>query len=246
MANSIHLFPLPDLLLTLYLLLVFPLQRLWRSLHSAPRKPPRPPLRTYWKQTRFVLVLLAALVAAMWTGGHSVADLGLAFPLTSAAAWGLAIASGVLLALHLAGKRMENRMTPAQHAAQEARLQHLPFVMPRTALDTAAYLASSVLMTAAWEILFRGYLLLVVPPVTGLPVALALAAIAYGAAHGYKNPRQFAGSIAASFAFAIGYALTSSLWWLIVLHAAAPVTMLFTVKKIQARAARAAASASAA
>ena len=62
---------------------------------------------------------------------------------------------------------------------------------------------------------------------------------AYGAAHGYKNPRQFAGSIAASFAFAIGYALTGSLWWLIVLHAAAPVTMLFTVKKIQARAASA-------
>lgn len=244
MANSIHLFPLPDLLLTLYLLLVFPLQRLWRSLHPAPRKPPRPPLRTYWKQTRFVLVLLAALVAAMWTGGHSVADLGLAFPLTSAAAWGLAIASGVLLALHLAGKRMENRMTPAQRTAQEARLQHLPFVMPRTALESAAYLATSVLMTAAWEILFRGYLLLVVPPLTGLPVAIALAAIAYGAAHGYKNPRQFAGSVAASFAFAIGYALSKSLWWLIVLHAAAPVTMLFTVKKIQARAALAAASTS--
>lgn len=246
MANSIHLFPLPDLLLTLYLLLVFPLQRLWRSLHPAPRKPPLPPLRTYWKQARFVLVLLAALVAVMWSGGHSVADLGLAFPLTSAAAWGLAIACGVLLALHLAGKRMESRMTPAQRSAQEARLQHLPFAMPRTALESAAYLATSVLMTAAWEILFRGYLLLVVPPLTGLPVAIALAAIAYGAAHGYKNPRQFAGSIAASFAFAIGYALTSSLWWLIVLHAAAPVTMLFTVKKIQARAAQAAASAPAA
>lgn len=242
MANSIQLFSLPDLLLTLYLLLVFPLQRLWRSLHPAPRKPPGPPLQSYWRQARFVLVLLAALGVVMWTGGHSAADLGLAFPGTPAAVWGLVAACGVLLALHLAGKRMERRMTPAQRAGQEAQLRHLPFVMPRTALDTTAYLATSVLMTATWEILFRGYLLLVLPPLTGLPAANLLAAIAYGAAHGYKNPRQFAGSVAASFAFTIGYALTGNLWWLIVLHAAAPVTMLFAVRKIQERAAAGAAS----
>ena len=68
---------------------------------------------------------------------------------------------------------------------------------------------------------------------TGLPLAVALAAIAYGAGHGYKNAKQFAGSIAAAFAFTIGYALTGSLWWLIVLHAAAPVSMLFAVRKIE-------------
>lgn len=234
MANSIHLFSFPDLLLTLYLLVLFPLQRLWRSRHPSPRKPPPAPLQSYWRQGRFVLVLLVALVLVMWLGGRSASDLGLAFPDSPGAVWGLAAACGVLLALHLAGQRMERRMTPAQRAGQHAQLRNLPFVMPRTALDTAAYLAMSIVMTAAWEILFRGYLLLVVPPVTGLPAAIALAGVAYGAAHGYKNPQQFAGSIAASLAFTIGYALTGSLWWLIVLHAAAPVTMLFAVRKIQA------------
>lgn len=242
MANSIPLSTLPDLLFTLYLLILFPVQRLWHSRHPAPRKPPRSPFQSYWRQARFALGLLAALALVMLLGKHTVHDLGLAFPGSFAALCGMATACGVLLALHLAGRRMERRMTPAQRARQEAQLRGLPFTVPRTSFETAAYLAATVFMTAMWEVLFRGYLLLVLPPLTGLPLAVALAAVAYGAAHGYKNPRQFLGSIAASFAFTIGYALTGNLWWLIVLHAAAPVSMLFAVRRIQERMAENAAS----
>jgi membrane protease YdiL (CAAX protease family) len=240
MANSIPLSSLPDLLFTLYLLVVFPCQRLWNSRHPAQRKPARPPLQSYWRQARFVLVLLAALVPVMLLGQHTVHELGLACPDSFAALCGMVVAGGVLLALHLVGKRMERNMTPAHRARQEAQLRDLPFAMPRTPFETAAYMASTVVMTTTWEVLFRGYLLLVLAPLTGLPLAVVLAAVAYGAAHGYKNPRQFLGSIAASFAFTIGYALTGSLWWLIVLHAAAPVSMPYAVRKIRARAAAAA------
>jgi membrane protease YdiL (CAAX protease family) len=233
MATSIHLTFLPDLLLSFYLLVCFPLHSLWRSLQAAPPKPIRPPLQSYWRQGRFVLVLLAALALVMRLEKHSASDLGLAFPSSPAAMWGLLAAGCLLLGLHLAGTRMERKMTPAQRARQEAQLRDLPFAMPRTPTETAAYLFTMVLMTATWEVLFRGYLLLVLTPVTGLPAAIALAAIAYGAGHGYKHPKQFFGSIAAAFAFTIGYALTGSLWWLIVLHAAAPVSMLFAVRKIQ-------------
>jgi membrane protease YdiL (CAAX protease family) len=242
MANSIPLSSLPDLLFTLYLLVVFPCQRLWQSRHPAARKPPRPPLQSYWRQARFVLVLLAALVLVMLLGKHTAHELGLGFPDSLTALWGMLTACVVLLALHLAGKRMERSMTPAHRARQEARLRDLPFAVPRTPFETAVYLATTVFMTAMWEVLFRGYLLLVLPPVSGLPLAVALAAVAYGAAHGYKNPQQFLGSIAASFAFTIGYALTGSLWWLIVLHAAAPVSMLYAVRKIKERAAQTPAS----
>ena len=241
MANSIPLSSLPDLLFTFYLMVVFPCQRLWRSRHAAPRGPARSPFQAYWRQARLVLVLLAVLVLVMGLGEHTAFDLGLAFPDSFAALCGLAVAGVVLLALHIAGKRMERRMTPAQRARQEAQVRELPFTMPRTSSETATYLLITVLMTATWEVLFRGYLLLVLPPLTGLPLAVALAAVAYGAAHGYKNPQQFLGSIAASFAFTIGYALTGSLWWLIVLHAAAPVSMPYAVRKIRERAEAAAA-----
>lgn len=72
---------------------------------------------------------------------------------------------------------------------------------------------------------------LLVAPVTGHPLAVALAAVSYGAGHGYKNPKQFFGSIAASFAFTIGYAVSGNLWWLIVLHAAVPVAMVHAARK---------------
>lgn len=224
---------MPDLLLTLYLLVFFPLHGLWRSLQAPRAKPARPPLQSYWRQGRFVLLLLAALALVMRLEHHAAFDLGLAFPASPAALSGLLVAGCLLLGLHFAGKRMERRMTREQRASQEAQLSDLPFVMPRTPFETAAYLLTMILMTAAWEVLFRGYLLLVLTPVTGQIAAIALAAIAYGAGHGYKNPKQFFGSIAAAFAFTIGYALTGSLWWLIVLHAAAPVSMLFAVRKTQ-------------
>lgn len=126
-----------------------------------------------------MLVLLAVLVLVMGLGEHTAFDLGLAFPDSFAALCGLAVAGVVLLALHIAGKRMERRMTPAQRARQEAQVRELPFTMPRTSSETATYLLITVLMTATWEVLFRGYLLLVLPPLTGLPLAVALAAVAY-------------------------------------------------------------------
>ncbi len=123
-------------------------------------------------------------------------------------------------------------MTQEERVKQEGMLRELPFVMPRTPIETVAYFVTMIGMTATWDVLFRGYLLLVLTPVLGMPLAVALAAISYGAGHGYKNPRQFFGSIAAAFAFTIGYALTGSLWWLIVLHAAAPVAMLYSARRI--------------
>lgn len=227
---------LPDYLLTFYLLIYFPLSHLWRSLHPAPAKPRLPPLPSYWRQGRFVLMLLAAFVFAAWSGQHSADALGLGWPRSPGGAWGLAIAGALLLVLYIVGKVMEARASPEERARQQDKMRDklpdMPFVFPGTRLETVACLVAMVGMVATWEILFRGYLLLVLTPFTGMPVAVVLAATVYGAAHGYQSPKQFFGSIAASLAFTVGYALTGSLWWLIVLHAAAPVTMLYTVRSL--------------
>jgi hypothetical protein len=45
--------------------------------------------------------------------------------------------------------------------------------------------------------------LLIVAPSTGLPLAIAISALSYGIAHGYKNPKQLAAAIVAAFAFTI-------------------------------------------
>lgn len=225
---------MPDLLFALYLLVYFPLSNIWHIARKRPAKAPLPPFQWYWRQGRMALGLLVVLGVVMWLGHHTLADVGLGFPRSPAAVAGLAIAAGILLAAHVAGKWMERRMTPEKRADQEAKLRDMPIVMPRTPLETVAYCVTMAGMMAAWEVLFRGYALLVLTPVTGLPGAVAIAAISYGAGHGYKSAGQFFGSIAMAFAFTIGYALTGSLWWLIVLHAAAPLSMLFVMRKVHA------------
>nr|WP_315402028.1 type II CAAX endopeptidase family protein [uncultured Duganella sp.] len=223
---------IPDILFTLYLLVYFPLSSLWRSLRPASPKPFLPPLRSYWRQGRYIVALLCVFVPVAWLGGHGAAELGLGFPRSAGALWGLALAGFLLVLLHVLGTRQELKMSPQQRAGQEAKLRDLPFAMPRTRTETLAYLLTMIAMTTTWELLFRGYLLLVLAPVTGLPLAIVLAAVAYGAGHGYKDIKQFVGSIVAALAFTIGYAVSGSLWWLIVLHAAAPVAMLYAMRKL--------------
>lgn len=173
-------YPWADILFTLYLLVYFPLDALWRSFRPAPVKPALSPLQSYWRQGRYVLGLLCVLMLVCWSGNHSAQDLGLGLPPSPRGMWGLAIAATLLVALYFVERLMEARMTPN----------------------------------------------------TGVPLAVVLAALAYGAAHGYHNPRYLFGSIAMASGFTTAYALTGSLWWLIVLHASVPVSMVYTVRKL--------------
>lgn len=225
-------YPWADILLTLYLLVYFPLEGLWRSLRPVIVKPVLTPLQSYWRQGRYVVGLLCAFMLVSWIGNHSAQELGIGLPPPPAGMWGLAIILILMVSLHFIGNMMGARMTPEQRSSKKQELRDLPFPMPRTRMETAVYLITMVGMTATWELLFRGYLLLVLTPYAGMPLAIVLAAVAYGAGHGYQSPKQFFGSIAASLCFTTGYALTGSLWWLIVLHAAVPVTMPYAERKL--------------
>ena len=91
-------------------------------------------------------------------------------------------------------------------------------MFPETSGEMRLFLLVSLAVGCGWEILYRGFLLLYLQPTTGLGGAVIIAAFAYGAAHGFKSPKQFAASIMSALAFTIGYAVTSNLWWLMLLH----------------------------
>lgn len=229
--SSFH--AIPDLLFTLYLLIYSPLTNLRRSRSPAPPKPELPPLQSYWRQGRFVVALLGVLMLVCWLGGHNLHELGLDIPPPRGGLIGLAFAACLLLGLHLIGTLLERKASAEDRIGREAKLRELAFSMPRTGTETVAYLITMVGMTTTWELLYRAYLLLVLTPMTGTPLAVVLAAVSYGVGHGDKNAKQMLGSIAAALAFTIGYAITGSLWWLIVLHAAAPITVLYAARKIK-------------
>lgn len=224
-----------NILLAAYLLIVFPALNLWRSLRPKRDKPPRALLRRYWSMSWHALVLLGLLWAGSRQAGTSLHDLGFDYPLSRRGAWGLAFALLLLGVLWAASSIIEGRKSPELRAQNEATLLDSRFPWPGNAGEAIVFAVATTLMTAGWEILYRGFVLLLLTPVTGMPAAIATAAIAYGAGHGYTNPKQLIGSIVSAFVFTIAYAMTHSLWWLMVIHAGLPLTALPLVLRAQRR-----------
>jgi membrane protease YdiL (CAAX protease family) len=211
-------------LLAAYLLLVAPTLNMWRSLRPKSNKTPRTPILRYWSMSWQVTVMLGILWIGSWQASYSAREVGFDIPLSSAGAWGLGFAVLLLGGLTVAGSVIERRYTPERRAENERKLLDTDFPWPRTGGEALVFALSMSLMTAGWEILYRGFILLLLTPSTGLPIAITISALAYGIAHGYKSPKQLIASIASAFVFTIAYALTHSLWWLIVIHAGLPLS----------------------
>lgn len=211
-------------LLAAYLLLVAPALNMWRSLRPKSNKTPRTPILRYWSMSWQVMVMLGILWIGSRQAGYSAREVGFDIPLSNAGAWGLGIAVLLLGGLTVAGSVIERRYMPERRAENERKLLDADFPWPRTGGEALVFALSMSLMTAGWEILYRGFILLLLTPSTGLPIAITISALAYGIAHGYKSPKQLIASIVSAFVFMIAYALTHSLWWLIVIHAGLPLS----------------------
>ncbi|WP_082548179.1 CPBP family intramembrane glutamic endopeptidase [Massilia sp. Root335] len=210
-------------LLAAYLLLVAPALNLWRSLRPQSDKPPRTPMRRYWSMSWPVVIMLGVLWIGASQAGYTARDIGFDVPLSSAGAWGLGFAVLLLGGLGVASSVMERRHTPERRAEHERKLLDTDFPWPRTGGEALVFALGSIIMTAGWEILYRGFILLLLTPSIGLLLAITVSALAYGIAHGFKSPKQLIASIVSAFVFTIAYALTHSLWWLIVIHAGLPL-----------------------
>jgi membrane protease YdiL (CAAX protease family) len=211
-----------ELALALYLVVVLPGQALWQSLQPA-TKPKRPRLAAYRASIVRIVILLAILAALMWWSGRPAAALGLALPMSTAGAWGV-IAAGILLSvMSIGGWLWERKLSGEKLAQYQAKLEKAGDSMPQTEQELKAFMLLTVFIGCGWELLYRGFLMMVLTPVIGTASAVALAAIAYGAAHGYQGRGQFIGSIVSAFLFTIGYVATGSLWWLMLLHTLLPI-----------------------
>lgn len=163
-----------------------------------------------------VIVMLGVLWAGSWQAGYTARDIGFDIPLSNAGAWGLGFSVLLFGGLFVAASIIEHRYTAETLAKNERKLLDSPFPWPRTGVETVAFVLSMTIMTAGWEVLYRGFILLFLTPSVGLPIAVIVSAFAYGIGHGYESSKQLIVSIVSAFVFTIAYASTNSLWWLIV------------------------------
>ncbi len=204
-----------DIVLAATLLLALPADRLWSTLRAGPRRQ-RTPMRRYLLTIGELALLLGTLTAQWLLHDRSLAALGLDIPVGTYGLIGLGFAAVVIVALAVTTARMK----PGAQAPKEASGTD---IFPQTPTESAAFGVSAIAIGAGWELLYRGYLLWALTPLTGQIGAILLAAIAYGLAHGYKSKVQLGGSIAMALLFTAAYAVTGSLWWLIAIHIALPL-----------------------
>jgi membrane protease YdiL (CAAX protease family) len=210
-----------DLILNALLCVAVPAFMVWTS-RAKRDAPPGPRARRYLR-TICLALALDGLLAATWAiKGRTAAALGLAVPLPPAGLVGLALAVGVLLALIV--------MTRFQLKSGKAPDPQALALFPTTRIETALFLALVLVIGTSWEILYRGYLIWSLTPRIGLIGAVLVAALAYGLAHGLKDLRQAVGSLVAALIFTSAYAVTGSLWWLILIHTALPLFALLQVR----------------
>lgn len=158
-----------DLLLALYLLIELPRRQLWRSLRPS-GLPLTPRLQRYRKNIAHIALPLVALAASMWWTGRIPADLGLDLPSSGSGLWCLVVSALALLAMHFGGVLWERSL-------------------PRTAEELRAFLLLSLFVGCGWELLYRGFLLLVLPPSWWL-MLLYTALGLFGAMASYRASTQ--------------------------------------------------------
>lgn len=206
-----------DILLTVVLVVVLPGYMLSRSLAQR-GAPPGDRSRRYRRTIAMAGVPLIAVAAVWLTAQRPAAALGLGAPDRLGAVL-IVVAALAIGALMLTAPRVRRTSDPKRHAEAAA-------MMPIGVRETAWFLAFVAAVGIGWEILYRGYLWWVLTPAIGGIGAIAVMGVSYGVAHGYRSAGALAASIVSALLFAGGYALTGSLWWLIVIHVGLPLVSL--------------------
>lgn len=210
-----------DLALAFYLVFILPGWTLWRSTRKDD-KPKRPLTQRYLSSIRDIGLALLVLLLICWRNGYSAADMGLALPAAGAPLWCLVIAIAAM-AIHLISCYLSiHKIKPEQRAAMMENGSESG--MPTNAAELRLFFGLVLFIGAGWELLYRGFLLLALSPYIGPWGMVIVSGLAYGAAHGYKSPRQLSLSIAVAALFATAYVLSGSLWWLMVIHIVMPLT----------------------
>jgi membrane protease YdiL (CAAX protease family) len=207
-----------DAALTLTLVAAVPAYQLSRTVGKS-RSRPANRTRTYLSSIALALTLDTVLAAHWIFSARPARLLGLA-GLSDLGLIGVALVGGLLVAALVF--ELVRPIKPASPSEVEAEA-----LLPGNTSEAVLFVLFSAVIGVSWEVLYRGFLFWQLTPGIGTVGAIVVAATAYGAAHGYKNIRQFALSLLAAFVLTIAYVLSGSLWWLMIVHAGLPMMLPF-------------------
>jgi uncharacterized protein len=172
-------------------------------------------VRRYWFIiARGVLISLLILFDWWWMG-RPWTTLGLDFPIGFRGRLGFGF-DAVLTCYYtyalLLQKLSAERLVFVRQRLANAR------IMPQTRAEMAIFPLVVILASPFEELLFRAFLIWFIAPFAGLWGAVLLSSTIFGLGHAYQGWFGILRTAFIGLAFATGYALTHSLWWLILAH----------------------------
>jgi hypothetical protein len=179
-------------------------------------------IRTY----NYILAMewgLTLAFLAWWLGaGRNLDSLGL---IPKAAGWqwlpiGLGLA-GVMFMIY----QMKTVMgSPEQLADVRDKMGELGHLAPQTPGEDRLFVLVSITAGVCEEVLYRGFLLAVLTPVTGIWAAVALTSVIFGLAHAYQGGVGIGKTALVGLVMALLTVFSGSLFIAILLHAIVDLT----------------------
>jgi uncharacterized protein len=161
-------------------------------------------------------IVMSLIILLDWhLAGRPWASLGLDIPIGFPGRVGLVIAAVIVGAYAYA--LLLRKISPQRVAALRGRLDSVKLV-PQTPREVALFPVMAIIASPFEELAFRGFLMWFLFPLAGLWGGALVSAVLFGIAHAYQGWRGILRTGAIGLAFATGYALTHSLWWLMIAH----------------------------
>jgi membrane protease YdiL (CAAX protease family) len=207
---------LTDLLLFAIVLVAMPVSSVisGRKLARTPREETNLANRYISKTVRAIVISALILLSWHWLD-RPYSALGLATNLSLPAK--LAFGIDVVLVCYLFYALLLQKIPAEKVSDLQKRMESLR-ITPRTPAEFATFPLLVLTASPMEELLYRGYLFWALTPLTGLWGAVALSSILFGVAHAYQGWFGILRTALIGLAFAIGFALTHSLWWLMLTH----------------------------
>jgi len=174
-------------------------------------------VRRYWFTIGRALLISAVILLDWHWAGRSWALLGFDIPVGIRGRAGFGIAAAIIG--FYAYVVLFRNVTPERMAAARKQRDSLR-ILPETRAEMALFPVMAILASPFEELLFRGFLMWFFLPFGGLWGGAVLSSLLFGTAHAYQGWRGIARTGLVGFAFAAAYALTHSLWWLMLAHMA--------------------------